>query len=458
LRQSPGVAALRVLSTSINHSPGAVGQRKLAEALRQRSQAAGQTGSRAARRSRGVTSGQYSPAMPVQREDGDGAATPGRTVEGAGGVVTLPPLTLLDFMQAALVKMRARDRARAEARAQAKAEAQKEKEREERRREAEEAARREEEERQRLEALEAQRREAEERLRQEEERLRREEEEERRRVEAEQKKEAKRAAAEKQWKEAMQAIAETLVQQLRVKLSSVWAHLTADEQRAALEDVAKVAETPSSERGRIESQVRKPSRRAAPLQGEALWTAVLKGVESRGAEAVGAWAAKLGPVGASRAAAAEHQAKVSEPVTPTALVRLTTTEIPSGNELMELYRAAAQGQLVLNHEDTYRTQFELKEKKGSQHGPFSREFSARIYGTDPRNPGRYVWCTWVVHVHFKTSGRPTEIEYLHLKKRADRKRPIAHVFNKHLEDSLSPLVMSSVNATVDESLPDFKKK
>ena len=123
---------------------------------------------------------------------------------------------------------------------------------------------------------------------------------------------------------------------------------------------------------------------------------------------------------------------------------------------MELYRAAAQGKLRLIHDSTYRSEFERTEKRGSQYGPFSREFSARIYETVAGRPREYVWCTWVVHVHFRTSERPTEIEYLHLKKRSDRRKKINHVLNRNLHNHLSPLVVASANRAVDADVPDIK--
>jgi hypothetical protein len=378
-----------------------------------------------------------------------------RIVEGAEGEVSLPPLTLMDFMQGALTTMRARDRARQQALAQQQelrrvaAEEQSRREAEERRRqEAVEAARREEEERQRLEALEAQRRQAEERLRQEEE--------ERRRVEAEQKKEADRAAVQRLWADAMQAISVRLVQQLRVEVGDLWLHLLPAEQDAAINDIAKVALLPYSERAALEKQVKYPSKRAKALEGEALSTAVMSKIESDGAQAVISWATKLKAVGFTRAQEAAHQAEVAKPVTQDALVRLTQTEIPSGADLMELYRAAAQGKLELVHNDTYRTDAESRDKRGSQYGPFSREFSARVFGTVQGRPRQFVWCTWLVHVHFRTSERPAEIEYLHLKKRADRKKKINHVLNRPLHNHLAPLVVQSTDRAVDADLPDIK--
>jgi len=391
---------------------------------------------------------------PVQREDGEDAAATERIVEGAEGEVSLPPLTLLDFMQGALTTMRARDRARQQVLAEQQelrrvaAEEQSRREAEERRRQqAVEAARREEEERQRLEALEAQRREAEEQLRQEEE--------ERRRVEAEQKKEADRAAAQKLWVDAMKAISDRLVQQLRVEVGALWLHLLSGEQDAAINDIAQVVQRPYAEQASLEKQVRYPSKRAKALEGEALAVAVMSKIESDGAKAVSSWAEKLKAVGVPRAQEAAHQAEVAQPVTPAALVRLTRTEIPSGADLIELYRAAAQGKLELVHNATYRTEAENREKRGSQYGPFSREFSARIYGTVQDRPGEYVWCTWVVHVHFRTSERPTEIEYLHLKKRSDRRKKINHVMNRPLHNHLSPLAVGSTNSSVDAEVRDI---
>ena len=460
LNRNPRVAALRALGGSINHSPRIVAQRNLAEAIQRRSHAAARTASSAAPHSRGVASGQLSRGVgsntPVQRKDGEDDSAPERIVEGAEGPVALPQLTLLDFMQSALTEMRARDRAQQqtlakeeERRRRSAAEEQSRREAEERRRqEAEEAARREEEERQRLEALEVQRRQAEERLRQEEE--------ERQRLEAEQKKAAERAAAEKLWVDAVKAVSDRLVQQLRVQVGAVWIHLQADEQDAAIKDIGKIAQRPYSDRASLESQVRKPSRRATPLVGEKLSAAVMARIESDGTEVVSSWAAKLKEVGVKRAQEAAHQAEVAKPVTPAALVRLTQTQIPSGDDLMELYRSAAQHQLELVHKATYRTEAEKTEKRGSQYGPFSREFDARIYGTVPGRPTQYKWCTWVVHVHFRTSERPTEIEYLHLKKGSERRKKINHVINRNLHNHLSPLVVASADRAVDAELPDIK--
>jgi hypothetical protein len=445
LNRNPRVAALRAIGGRINSNPRIVAQRKLAQAIQQRSRTATRPAS-----SRGVTSGQT-----AQCEDGEDDAARERIVEGAQGPVALPQLTLLDFMQGALSEMRARDRARQQAlaveeeRRQRAAEEQSRREAEERRRrEAEEAAQREEEERQRLEALERQRRQAEERLRQEEE--------ERQRLEAEQKKAADRAAAEKRWVDAVKAISDRLVQQLRVQVGDVWIHLQPGEQDAAIQEIGKVVQRPYSDRAALESLVRKPSKRAKALVGDELAGAVLTRIESDGSEVVGSCAATLREIGAKRAQEAAHQAEVAKPVTTAALVRLTQTEIPSGADLMELYRAAAQHKLELVHNATYRTDKELERKRASHYGPFSREFGARIYGTVHGQPGRYEWCTWVVHVHFRTSERPTEIEYLHLKKRSERRKPINHVMNRNLHNHLSPLVVASINPGLDFPFKDIK--
>jgi hypothetical protein len=128
-------------------------------------------------------------------------------------------------------------------------------------------------------------------------------------------------------------------------------------------------------------------------------------------------------------------------------------KLPTGAALMDLYRAAVQGLLDIEHNDTYRSNYEIDEKKGQQFGPFSREYRVYVL-TVPTRANSWRRCDWVIHVHFKSSKSPSEIEYLHLKKWVERKKQIPHVINVRLLKYLSPLLKN--DPRIDKNLPDIK--
>ncbi|MBZ2198944.1 hypothetical protein [Occultella gossypii] len=354
-----------------------------------------------------------------------------------------------------------------------------------------ERARQEQEEREQLAVLEQQRLAAEAKLRAEEQRLREEAkakrlaEEQRLREEAEAKRlaeeqrlreeaEAKRLAeeqrlreaqaqqlAESEWAAFLKAVADVLAQELAVAVGpTCWKELLATEQADALGAVAAAADRPFAEKKALEQRAQPRNRKSKRLEDAALAQAVRAGLLTDGRAAIAKAAQALIATAKQRIRSREEQqaaARFAARLTSTELNGLRTTPIPSGENLTVLYRAVAQNQIELVHSSTYRTTFEQKEKKGSTHGPFSREYSVRVYGTDSRSPGRYEWCSWVVHVHFRSSKQPSAVEYLHLKKAADRMKQINHVINNALETSLTPLVTATVDASKDATLPDIGK-
>jgi hypothetical protein len=438
----------------------------------------------------------------LQRQTGTAVEAPEpRIVEGEEGVeFELPPLDLMDFVfhaiaqggradrrrrgkvpkppkgpDAAVAERQERERREAEEQRRLEAEQQ-----EKERLAAEEKARREQElenerlrleaeeqERLRLEAEEKERlrleAEAQERLRleaEEKERLRLEaEEQERLRLEAEEQKrlareaeklerEKKKAEELQQWTTGLAKIAADLAQAVQSHIgATLWALLSVMEQTQAVQDAAAVANEPIATKTQIEQGIRKGRKKnkSAPVALADVLAQVRANIE----DSVMATAAHWRATAHARKAAQDEAAALAVPVTVNELTGLKT--MPTGTGWSIFYRALHQNWIGFAHGSSYRTKFERDQKKGSQHGPFSREFFVYIYGTRRNQPDFYVRADWVFHVHYKTSADPLVKEYLHSKRWIDRGVTINHVINKKLEETMDVPLRNVVDLNIDKT-------
>ncbi|MEE6272588.1 hypothetical protein V2J56_04395 [Georgenia sp. MJ206] len=366
--------------------------------------------------------------------------------------MTLPPVTLLDFLSVATVRRRP-----APAQPQQDVDGARRRQEEEQRRAEEEAERRAAEERRRqaveeLRRLEELRLQDEARL-EEERRLAEEqaqaEEELRRQEEVRQRKEAERIERLAQERAAWKVFLASVAAELEAAMAQAvgpqsWAELTEAERSAALTPVLAVADEPYEQKRDLE-RAAQPKKK---VTGDALAGRVRARMVAAGTSAINSQAPTFAKIASARIAAREQAAKLAVPVMTSDLTALATDDYPKSDVLQ---RAVAQGFVELVHNSTYRTVMEKQQKKGQQHAPFSREYSVRIYGT-AANPNTYRWCSWLVHVHFSSSANPTAIEYLHIKRKTEKTAKVNHTFTGTLTQLLAPAVAQSVNTGKDAAI------